>query len=547
MKYLGSFGGLLARYSVFIIVVILAVVTGFLARGNPVWVFPCAILAGLVLLGIWNIFQTHHTLLRNYPLTAHFRWSMEQLRPYLRQYIVEGDLTGRPIPRQARTVVYQRSKKQEDAHPFGTELDAYSSEYEFLCHSVAPKKKADKPFRVDIGGEQCKKPYSASIFNVSAMSFGALGAKAVETLNLAASRGNFFHDTGEGGISPYHLKHGGDLVWEVGSGYFGCRTKDGKFDAGAFADKACDDRVKMVEIKLSQGAKPGHGGLLPGAKVTKEIAKTRDVEIGEDCLSPSYHTAFSTPTELLEFVARMRELSGGKPAGFKLCVGHPAEFMAICKAMHETGIKPDFIVVDGGEGGTGAAPQELSDHVGMPLREGLILVRNALEGAGLRDGIRIGASGKIIDGFSLAANLAIGADWGNSARGFMFALGCVMSLKCHTDRCPTGVTTQDPVRQRALVVGDKSERVQNFHSGTVRSLAELLAASGLENPAQLGPHMIYHRVSPIEAKRLDEIYDFLEPGVLLDDPESVPLGMLWKNASADSFQPLAHDGRMRRA
>lgn len=528
------------RNAVFALVLVLAVVSAIEIPRSAWWGLPFVVFAALAALGIWNLAQKRHTLMRNYPVIAHVRWLMERLRPYLRQYIVEGDLTGRPIPRSARTIVYERAKNEEGTRPFGTQLDTYSSEYEFFCHSVAPHEKAKDPFRISVGGEQCRHPYSASILNVSAMSFGALGARAVETLNLAAKRGDFFQDTGEGGISPYHLKHGGDLVWEIGTGYFGCRRKDGGFDPEEFAERAKDERVKMVELKLSQGAKPGHGSILPGAKVTHEIAEARDIAYGEDCLSPNAHSTFSTPAELLEFIARMRELSGGKPAGFKLCIGHPAEFIAICKAMRETGIRPDFIVVDGAEGGTGAAPQEFSDHVGMPLREGLILVRNALVGAGLRDDIRIGAAGKITDGFSLAATLAIGADWGNAARAYMFSLGCVMSLKCHTDRCPTGVTTQNPDRQRALVVEDKARRAQNLHAGIVDAMAGLLAASGLESPAELKPHMLYHRVSPIEARRLDEIYTFLKPNVFLDDPDSTPLGTLWKKASSHSFEPLEH-------
>ncbi|MBU2017745.1 MAG: FMN-binding glutamate synthase family protein, partial [Alphaproteobacteria bacterium] len=413
----------------------------------------------LLVVALIDLLQTHHSLRRNYPVSARFRWFFEWLRPFLRSYIVESDLDGRPFSHDERALVYARAKGDVSTHPFGTELDVYSEEYEWLAHSIAPSRHAEKYTRVSVGTDQCSRPYSAARLNISAMSFGALGSNAIEALNLGARIGGFYHDTGEGGLSPYHLKHGGDIVWELGSGYFGCRNASGNFDPAHFRDKATNDAVVMTEIKLSQGAKPGHGGLLPGPKVTAEIARIRDIPEGEDCLSPPFHTAFSTPRELLAFAAQMRDLSGGKPVGIKLCVGYPHELFAVVKAMIETEILVDFIVIDGAEGGTGAAPTELSDRVGMPLREGLILARNALVGTNLKDKVRLAASGKVNSGAAIAMNAALGADWCNAARSFMFSLGCVQSMRCHTDTCPTGVATQSPARQRALVVPEKAERV----------------------------------------------------------------------------------------
>ncbi|MEO1225863.1 MAG: FMN-binding glutamate synthase family protein, partial [Pseudomonadota bacterium] len=450
----------------------------------PGWLWLLIVLVPLLAIGAFDRNQSRHSLRRNFPLFARFRWLFEDLGPFMRQYIVEDDLSGKPYSRMQRALIYARAKGDEDAHPFGTELDVYSGQYELIVHSVAPKDKNTEAFRVDVGGPQCGKPYSASILNISAMSFGALGGNAIQALNLGAKRGGFYHDTGEGSISPYHRKHGGDLVWEIGSGYFGCRQKDGSFDPGMFAEQAGTDQVKMTEIKLSQGAKPGHGGVLPGAKVTPEIAATRHVPAGQDCVSPAYHTAFSTPREMVEFAANMREWSGGKPVGIKLCVGHAHEVFAIMKAMLDSGILLDFVVVDGAEGGTGAAPQEFSNSIGMPLREGLILVRNALVGTGLAGKVRLAASGKVTSAFSLAANYAVGADWCNAARAFMFSLGCVQSLKCHTGRCPTGVTTQDPTLQRGLVIEQKADRVWRFHDNTLATLAEMVAAAGLHHLGQ---------------------------------------------------------------
>jgi len=492
----------------------------------------------LALIGTLDLLQTRHAVLRNYPLSAHIRFILEQIRPEIRQYFLESEKDGTPFSRDKRAIVYQRAKQALDKRPFGTQYDVYASGFEWLAHSIAPKHVVTEPFRITIGGPDCAKPYSASVFNISAMSFGALSANAIRALNSGAKKGDFAHDTGEGGYSPYHRENGGDIIWEVGSGYFSCRNSDGTFCAEKFEANARSDQIKMVELKLSQGAKPGHGGVLPAPKVSPEIAETRGVPIGVDCISPSRHSAFSTPIEMMHFIAKMRDMSGGKPAGFKLCIGHPWEFLAICKAMLETGIYPDFIVVDGKEGGTGAAPLEFVDHLGMPLREGLNFVHNALIGINARDRIRIGASGKIISAFDIARVLALGADWCNSARGFMFALGCIQSQSCHTDRCPTGVSTQDRTRQRALVVPDKADRVHNFHRATVESLAELTAAAGLDHPSQFMPAHFSRRVSPHEVRSFAELYPALQPGELLAGTDDKRFEVPWAMASAQEFRAM---------
>src|SRR5579883_1472778 len=498
----------------FIVLTICAVVTALLLGiglfdHNPkafdVVLVPLLIFGGLTLLGVRDLMQKSHAVLRNYPISAHMRFLLEEIRPEMRQYFFESEKDGMPFSRDTRAVVYQRAKMQLDKRPFGTQEDVYRDGYEWMHHSVAPKAHADEKFRITIGGPDCTRPYSASVFNISAMSFGALSPNAVRALNAGARKGGFAHDTGEGGFSPYHAEMGGDIIWEIGSGYFGCRTRDGKFNPDEFARVAATDQIKMVELKISQGAKPGHGGVLPAAKVSEEISKIRGVAMGEDCISPPCHNAFSTPIEMMQFVGNMRRLAGGKPAGFKLCIGHPWEFLAICKAMLETNIYPDFIVVDGKEGGTGAAPLEFADHIGMPLREGLNFVHNALVGINARDRIRIGAAGKIISAFDIARVLALGADWCNSARGFMFALGCIQSQACHTDRCPTGVSTQDRTRQRALVVPDKTERVYNFHRATLEALAELVGAAGLDHPSEFCLAHFSRRISPHEVMSFQEL------------------------------------------
>ena len=492
--------------------------------------------APMLVLALIDLTQPHHSLRRNYPASARFRWFFEWLRPFARAYIVESDLDGRPYSHDERALVYARAKGDGDAHPFGTELDVYSDEYEWLAHSIAPSADAPKETRVHVGTDQCSRPYQAARLNISAMSFGALGAHAIEALNLGAKIGNFYHDTGEGGLSPYHLKHGGDIVWEIGSGYFGCRDRQGRFDPRHFAERAAHDAVKMTEIKLSQGAKPGHGGLLPGAKVTPEIAATRDVPTGEDCLSPPGHSAFSTPIQLVEFAGRMRELSGGKPVGIKLCVGYPHELFAVVKAMIETGILIDYIVIDGAEGGTGAAPTELSDRVGMPLREGLMLARNALVGSHLKGKIRLAASGKVSSGAGIAMNAALGADWCNAARAFMFSLGCVQSMRCHTDTCPTGIATQSPARQRALVIPEKAERVARFQRSTLSALHDMVVACGLNSPDEFTPDSLRQRISAVEMRSMDELYSFVEPGELLDGARDARLARWWAQADPESFK-----------
>src|SRR5215470_4769432 len=401
----------------------------------------CAILSAI---GIWDLLQSKHSVRRNYPILANIRFGLEKIRPEIRQYFLESDTDGTPFNRSKRAIAYQRAKGALDKRPFGTQQNIYGDNFEWINHSIAPCPPTWHDFRVSVGYVECKQPYALSLFNISAMSFGALSANAIRALNKGAKLGGFAHDTGEGSISRYHREHGGDLIWELGSGYFGCRNDDGTFCAERFAAQAVSPHVKMIEIKLSQGAKPGHGGVLPGPKVSPEIAEARGVPVGVDCVSPARHQAFATPIELMRFIARLRELSGGKPVGFKLCIGHPWEFMGVCKAMLETGIRPDFIVIDGSEGGTGAAPLEFVDHVGTPLREGLVLAHNCLVGTGLRQSIRLGASGRVVTAFDIARLLALGADWCNAARGFMFALGCIQAQSCHTDRCPTGVSTQNP-------------------------------------------------------------------------------------------------------
>ena len=490
----------------------------------------------LLLLALYDALQRHHSLRRNFPLIGRIRWLFETLRPFLYAYIVESPLDGRPFARVERDIVYARAKGELDSHPFGTELDVYSDEYEWMSHSMAPAMAPDRTQRPTVGTAQCSQPYQPALLNISAMSFGSLGANAIEALNLGAKLGNFYHDTGEGSVSPYHRIHGGDIVWELGSGYFGCRDEAGHFDPERFRDHAADTQIKMIEIKLSQGAKPGHGGVLPGAKVSAEIAATRGVPEGHDCISPAAHSAFATPVEMILWAAKLRELSGGKPVGIKLCVGQPHEIYAVMKAMIETGIRLDFIVVDGAEGGTGAAPVEFSNSIGMPLREGLIFVRNALVGCGLKEEVRLAASGKVHSGAGLAINAALGADWSNAARAFMFTLGCVQSLKCHTDHCPTGVATQDPGRQRGLVVEDKAERVRRFQAATVNALWDISCAMGLDNPWAIRPHHLHERLNSARSDSIDRIYKFYERGVLLDDPDSVASARYWAMARADSFR-----------
>ena len=477
-----------------------------------------AALGLLFVLGCLDFKQTKQAVRRNYPLTGRLRYALEYIRPELRQYFLESDDEKLPFSRNQRAMVYARSKVQNDKRGFGSIKDMYSTGTEWIAHSLQPVQPDPTTFRVQVGAGQCAQPYSLSLLNVSGMSFGALSPNAIKALNRGASLGGFAHDTGEGSISVHHREHGGDLIWQIASGYFGCRTPDGHFDPDRFALQAQSPQVKMIEIKLSQGAKPGHGGVLPKAKISQEIAEARGVPMGQDCVSPARHSAFSTPIELLNFVTRLRQLSGGKPVGIKLCVGQPAEWFSIVKAMLATGQTPDFVVVDGAEGGTGAAPIEFADHVGMPLRDGLRLVHNSLVGAGLRERIKIGASGKVISAFDIARCLALGADWCNSGRGFMFALGCIQSRSCHTDHCPTGVATQDPVRQRAIVVTDKAERVYYFHANTLHALADLVGAAGLQKPGDITPQHLMGRNAEGQARTLASSIDTLATDQLLREP-----------------------------
>jgi glutamate synthase domain-containing protein 2 len=522
-------------------VIVLAVLVVPLAvLVSPWWWLLEILFVPLVLLGIYDYFQPRHSILRNYPLAGRLRFLLEGMGPELHQYLVENDTDGRPFDRDTRSVIYQRAKNVGDKKPFGTEQNVYDAGYSWLNHSISPRPMVADPeadLRVIIGGPQCTQPYSASVLNISAMSFGALGEAAVRAMNQGAKAGGFAHDTGEGGLSKYHAEAGGDLIWQIGTGYFGCRDANGDFDPEAFRKNATLPQVKMIEIKVSQGAKPGHGGILPAAKVTAEIAEARLVPQGQDVFSPTYHKAFSTPLEMVAFIAQLRELSGGKPVGFKLCVGDPREFAAIVKAMLQTGIYADFIVVDGGEGGTGAAPLEFSDSLGSPLNEGLLVVQNTLVGAGLRQHIKIGASGKMVTASAMARAMALGADWCNSARAFMFAVGCIQSQRCHTNKCPVGVTTQDPKLQRALIVPDKAERVHNYHRNTVHALAELIAAMGLDHTSELRPYHAVRRVSEFQALAFEEIYDFVKPGAFIEGTAPARFQHFWDQASAESFRP----------
>jgi glutamate synthase domain-containing protein 2 len=496
------------------------------------------VFAALVATGVYDLCQTKRSILRNYPLIGRLRFMMEYVRPEIRQYFIESDTDAQPFSRSQRSLVYQRAKGDPDKRPFGTQLDVHAEGYEWMNHSVAPTKLDTHDFRITIGASTAQ-PYSASVFNISAMSFGALSANAILALNAGAKRGGFAHDTGEGSISAHHRVHGGDLIWEVASGYFGCRNEDGTFNVDQFAANARDAQVKMIELKLSQGAKPGHGGMLPGPKVTAEIAAARGVPVGVDCVSPASHSAFSTPIEMMLFIDRLRTLSGGKPTGMKLCIGHPWEWFAMVKAMLATGITPDFMVVDGAEGGTGAAPMEFTDHVGSPLQEGLLLVHNTLRGVGLRERIKIGCAGKVISAFDIARMMALGADWCNSARGFMFALGCIQAQNCHTGQCPTGVTTQDPLRQEALVVADKATRVFNFHQETLYALKELVQAAGVMHPKDITAHHIVRRNTDHKVQSLAQlVLAQMNNGSLLnDDIASLPLiyRQSWPLARAESF------------
>ena len=500
------------------------------------WLY--AIVLPLVLLGIADMQQKKQTLKRNFPIVGRMRWWAEWMRPKVYQYFVESDTDGAPYNRLSRNVIYQRAKKVNDSTPFGTQLNVYETGYEWLGHSINPLHHHHDMLdpRVLVGGPDCKQPYSASIFNISAMSFGSLSQNAIMALNGGAKLGGFAHNTGEGGLSPYHLKMGGDIFWQIGTGYFGCRHQDGTFNFDAFQERASLPNVKMIEIKLSQGAKPGHGGILPAAKVTDEIAKIRLVEKGKDVLSPPYHTAFNTPLEMLAFIKKLRELSGGKPVGFKLCIGQKGQFIAICKAMIKTGIMPDFITVDGGEGGTGAAPIEFSNSVGMPLREALAFVYDTLNGFGIKKHIKLIASGKVHTGFDLIRNFSIGADMCNGARAMLMAIGCIQALECNKNTCPTGVATQDPELFKGLDVTDKKVRVLNYHHETVKAAVELMCAAGIKHPDFMHRSHIFRRVSANQIQTYAELYPYLLKGSLLEAPYPSGWELDVMNSSEASFE-----------
>ncbi|MCX7558169.1 FMN-binding glutamate synthase family protein [Sulfitobacter sp. F26204] len=533
--------GDLARFTTFAGAILLALLCFILMFSWSAWFFwPFALFAFLSGLGLFDVTQTKHSILRNYPILGHMRFIFEGIRPEIRQYLIESDQDEEPFSRDNRSLVYQRAKDQEDARPFGTRMRVYDAGYSWVTHSVQPVHIKDFDFRTKIGGSQCSKPYSASLFNISAMSYGSLSANAIQALNTGAKLGGFAHDTGEGSVSRYHKAGGGDLIYQLASGYFGSRAADGSFDPEKFRETAALDQIKMIELKLSQGAKPGHGGMLPASKISREIAEARGVPMGIDCISPAAHSAFSTPIEMMEFIGKLRALSDGKPVGFKLCIGHRREFMCIVKAMLKTGITPDFIVVDGAEGGTGAAPVEFSNHIGMPMTEGLTFVHNTLRGAGLRDEIKIGAAGKIVSAFHIARALALGADWCNSARGFMFSIGCIQAQACHTNRCPVGVATQDKTRMRALDVTHKSKRVARFHYNTMEALGEMTGAAGLHHPSDFLPYHLMLRQGDKSMVEGSDVYGYLPKGFLLDD-DAEDYGdhkSRWKRASAETFSPL---------
>ena len=527
------------RFAVWIMSIVLCAVAVVLAllAGGPGWIVVAVVLAVPALLGVYDLVQRRHSVLRNYPVIGHLRFALESVRPEFQQYFIERNDDGRPYDRDTRTAIYERAKGVKDEQAYGTERDVAAPGYEWLLHSSAPIEPPDDPPRVRIGGPDCSKPYDMALLNVSGMSFGALSGNAITALNRGAAAGGFAHDTGEGGLTEHHL-HGGDLVWELGTGYFGARTKDGGFDEAVFRDKAAHDQVRLVSLKLSQGAKPGIGGVLPGPKVTAEIAEARAVPEGQTCVSPPAHRVFSTPRELVRFVAHLRDLAGGKPTGFKLCVGARHELLAICKAMVQEGTAPDFIIVDGSEGGTGAAPAEYEDHMGTPLTDGVIMVRNALVGTGLRDRVRIGASGKIATGSDIVKRLAQGADYTNAARAMMMATGCIMSQRCHTNHCPVGVATQDPKRARALDVEDKSRRVTRYQHATVAEAQRMLASMGLSDPGAVTPHNLMRRVDHVTSRSYAELYEWLAPAQLLDDPPA-SWATDWRHASPDTFAPRA--------
>lgn len=484
-------------------------------------------------IGIYDIYSKNNVLI-NYPIIGHIRYLMEFISPEIRQYFLEDDRSGRPYNREQRDLIEHRARGESGLHPFGTENDIKNENYNFIVHSIAVKTVPETATRVLIGNMNCDQAYNSSRLNISGMSFGALSSHAVLAMNKGAKLGGFAQDTGEGGLTPYHLQYDADIIWEIGTGYFGCRTADGFFDDEAFAKKANLPAVKMIAIKLSQGAKPSGGGLLPAAKVTKEIAFYRGIPEGQDCHSPAFHPEFDTPRGLLEFVQRLRKLAK-KPVGFKLCIGRRSDFLGICKAMLETKIYPDFITIDGAEGGTGAAANEFSDYVGLTLDESLPFVHASLVGCNLRQYIRIKASGKIVDGFDMLQKIALGADICNVARPMMFAVGCIQAMRCHTGNCPTGVTTQNPRRYKAIDIDTKALQVRNYHSETMKSFLQLVGAMGLDHPDKLTPNMIWTRLANQKAKTYAELYDYLQPGALLEGKIPAHFAQDWFEANADYY------------
>jgi glutamate synthase domain-containing protein 2 len=519
------------------------VVSGIIAAAayNPLALWALVIVGPLLLIGLYDVFQRQHSILRNFPVIGHGRYLFEMVRPEIQQYFIESNTDAFPIAREFRNIAYQRAKGELETQPFGTQRDLYRIGCEWAAHSLVPVEPLESPPRIRIGGPDCRQPYSSSLLNISAMSFGALSSHAVLALNGAAKSGGFANNTGEGGISPYHLQAGADLVWQIGTGYFGCRTSLGRFEPDRFRDQAARDTVKMIEVKLSQGAKPGHGGVLPGPKVSEEIAEIRGVTPWQTVLSPPAHSTFSTLEGLLEWVATLRDLAGGKPVGVKMCVGQRVEFLRLCKAMLDTGITPDFITVDGGEGGTGAAPLEFANSVGMPARDGWMLVNNALTGLGLRDRVVIIAAGKILTGFHMVRALAVGADLCVSARGMMLAVGCIQALRCNSGHCPTGITTQNPALVHGLDIGDKTTRVTRYQEATVRSLLELLGAMGLSHPRDLGPHHIFRRVNDCRVRTLAQLHDILPDGALLAREHAESAG-LWHDDWLAACGGIAAEG-----
>jgi len=501
---------------------------------HPFQLILVLVLLGYAILGFIEMNWALSNLRRNYPVLANMRYLLEHIRPEIQQYFIASDTAEKPFNREQRNLIYRRSKGLDDTLPFGTQHDIHEQGYRYSYHSIKATLVNPKHERITIGGPQCLKPYSASRLNISGMSFGALSANAISALNKGAALGGFAHNTGEGSITEYHLAHGGDIIWQIGTGYFGCRNSEGKFNEQAFTEKATLEAVKMIEIKISQGAKPSHGGVLPGVKVTPEIAKIRTVEVGKTVESPACHPEFNTPIELLKFVQRLRHLCGGKPVGFKLCLGRKREFLAIVKAMLETKITPDFITIDGAEGGTGAAPVEFSNRLGTPCLEATHYINQVLIGAGIRDRIKLISSGLTSSGYYMLEKIAVGADAVNAARSMMLALGCIQAQSCNTNECPTGVATTDPHRGRAIDVNDKSVRVFNFQRSTVHAFNELCGAMGYDDPSMLTARDIVCRYD-VGYRYFDEIHATLLPGQLLDNTAPDLFLSDWNQADPEQF------------